>query len=171
MDTPQRKKVFFVAFALTMAALIVDRLFILPKSAGAEDTRDAAEAAAGGLMVSMPNLPETPAPSVSLARRLESVYPDANGTEGQGRDAFAFSGSWGATPGPQAVGGPVGEFIRRHRLTAVAVDGQTAHALIDDRMMVPGQQLDGFTLVSIQEDHVVFASDQRQFVLSLASDP
>jgi hypothetical protein len=170
MAVPQRKKVFFIALALTMTALIVDRLFVLPKSAGAEDTQAMTGADAGGLMASLPDLPEIPAHSLSLAGRLESVVPDTPGAEDPGRDAFAVSALWGAATGSQVLGGPVGEFIRRHRLTAVAVDGQTAHALIDERMMVPGQQLDGFTLVSIQEDHVVFASGESQFVLSLASD-
>ena len=171
MVASHRQKVFFMALALTMTALIVDRLFVLPKGAGAKDSLGPED---GGLVVSIPDLPESEADSAGLAGRLESAYPDTQGTEDLGRDAFAFSSPWRTAPGSQDFGGPggsIGEFIKRHRLTAVAVDGQTTRALIDDRPMVIGQELDRFTLVEIQEDRVVFAADQRQFVLSLASDP
>jgi len=42
--------------------------------------------------------------------------------------------------------------------------------MIDDRAMVQGQVLDGYTLVAIHEDHVVFASNEGQFVLTLERD-
>ena len=167
MTAPRRKKVFVATLVLTVTVMIVDRLFVLPRGAGASDTLGSAP---GGLVVSVPDLPEALADSVTLAKRLESACPDTPGADDLGRDAFAFSSPWRTSAGSEdfsSPGGSIGEFIKRHRLTAVAVDGPTVRALIDDRPMVAGQQLDGFTLVSIQEDRVVFDTGERQFVLTL----
>ena len=175
MNVDRRKKVFLLTLVLTVGIMVVDRAFVMPRNAGARNTGEEVKAAADELVVAVPDLPETVVPSVSLARRLESVCPDDQKAEDPGRDAFALPGPWRGMEGSRVwndgPSDPVESFLERHRLTAVAVDGQTVRALIDDHVMVRGQELDGFTLVSIEEDRVVFAQGPKRLTLNLSSDP
>ena len=54
---------------------------------------------------------------------------------------------------------------------AVVLNGQASRALVDECMMQVGHQVDGFTLISIESDQVVFATEQRRCVLRLATAP
>jgi len=171
MAKPNRRTVFVATLVLTVGAMIVDRLFILPKSAAAGD----AQPESNGLVVSIPDLPQQSADAASLAMRLESVFPDTQGPGDAGRDAFAVSSAWQdgaarAQGSDNTQSQRTGGLAQRHRLTAVASDGQGLRAMIDDRALVQGQVLDGYTLVAIHEDHVVFASNEGQFVLTLERD-
>jgi hypothetical protein len=180
MALSRRQKVFLGVFALAFAAMIADRLFVLPKSAGAGEAPKVTD---GDLVVSMPDLPEPCGASPSLAKRLGSLSIDAGAPGDEGRDAFALSASWYAvlspppptpTPAPAPPPpppDPAAVFEKQHHLAAVVLDGQTSRAVVDECTMKVGQQLDGFTLVSIEADRVVFTSGQRRCELRLAMAP
>ena len=183
MALSRRQKALVGVFALALAAMVADRLFVLPKSAGAGETPELAE---GELVVSMPDLPEPCGASPSLAKRLDSAPTDAGTPGDEGRDAFALPASWYAvlsppppspsSPAPGSVSpalplDPVAAFEKQHHLAAVVLDGQASRALVDECMVQVGQQVDGCTLVSIEADQVVFAVGQRRSVLRLATAP
>jgi hypothetical protein len=88
------------------------------------------------------------------------------------RDLFRVPRNWApdhnvppATgPVKEPSGGPA-EFERAHRLTAVILSERQGQAVIDGRIYKPGQVLDGYTLLAVTQDAVVFRSKLGTAVL------
>ena len=59
------------------------------------------------------------------------------------------------------------KFAQNHQLRAVMVSDRGSRAVVDDRCLLVGRQLDGFTLVSITQSTAVFESDDQRVVLKL----
>jgi len=159
-------------FLLGLIGLVVDRVFLRPRGGPRVASADSPDSYA------MPASPAQDGPSAvagaqgpSVAERLDRLWPDreANGVEA--RDPFSLRGSWlgNAGTGPSAVSEPAQLFAQTHPLTAVVVDGQRSHALVNDRVLKLGEKIDGFTLVSVEAKSAVFERQGQRIMLELLS--
>ena len=73
------------------------------------------------------------------------------------------------TPPGERLTDAAARFIRTHPLAAVVVNGEESYALVDDQFLVPGQTVDGFTLVSVGDRSAVFEREGEQAILELAN--
>lgn len=157
--TPKRKVMISVA-CLCVLALAVDRLFLAPGPSSAQATAPP---------------PATPVTAAISAPSGSSASPPAHGPGEVAQqflaiaehrdldleripDAFTPSEHWFAQQRPTSVPrdaySAAEMFKRTHRLTAVMAGERGGSAIIDGRPLLIGQQLDGFTLVAV-EDRVV----------------
>ena len=175
MTLTKERKIYLALLGIGLAALVLDRLIGGPQNAQAredsaafvvERPNGAAPAAApsaatGQLTLTGPDL------SVRLRTLGEQVRPGS-----QSRDLFRAPATWGPrithAPAPAQVTdltGPAVEFERSHRLTAVLLSGRERHAVVDGKMVKPGQAIDGFTLISVSHDTAIFRSGAATAVL------
>jgi hypothetical protein len=66
---------------------------------------------------------------------------------------------------PVDLTNPAEVFKAAHRLTAVLFTERGRHAVVDGKMIMPGQSIDGFTLISVTHDTAVFRSGAVTAVL------
>jgi hypothetical protein len=174
MALTKERKIYVGLLAVGMAALAVDRLTSGPATAQAEDasayviTRPDAPAATNSTSVA-PSAGGTMTPGGGLAARLRELAPQPNVAPGaSARDLFRAPASWAApaqTTQPVAREPGPADFEKSHRLTAVLLQGRQAHAVVDGRMVAPGQAIDGYTLISVTQDMAVFRSKLGTAVL------
>lgn len=169
MSLTGRQKKLVIVFALGTAALLVDRLFLRPQ--GGAHQASAEHRDLGQTVSAVDNLPvlEPESPGPKIAGRLESLWADDNSDFAKMRDPFSMPLSWTHT-GPVSTERPESArdvFARSHHLTAVADN----RVLMGDRLLVPGQIIDGFTLVAVGKDTAVFQRDGLQVTLKLVNDP
>jgi len=174
----KRQKVTLAVLILGLGILVVDRAFILPKSAPAgqadfsvQSSTQPASATAGKSAAESPL-------NDKLAK-LEAIWADRNLDLRQTRDAFSVPGSrsgqvWqdGPDQGMSSISksDPVSRFVMRHRLKAVSVSTDKTAAFIDDRFLSVGQELDGFRLVAVDKESATFEAGGKQVTLRLTSD-
>lgn len=101
---------------------------------------------------------------VPLAERLKALaLPDGEPTAI--REAFAPSAAWlasleegrpGAGPQPDLAA----DFVRAHKLTSVLRRSQVGSAVIDGKVVVIGECLDGYRLIALTADSAIFRSPQ-----------
>ena len=60
-------------------------------------------------------------------------------------------------------------FIGTHPLVAVVMDGEKSYAQVGEEFLVPGQTIDGFTLVRVGDRFAVFEHEGSQAVLELVN--
>lgn len=165
---------------LGLCALIMDRLFILPQSAPAEqsDYSVPADTAAAGMASNtadpaMPDGTESQSVNPRLAK-LETLWSNKSLDVHRIRDAFSMPPAWreGPSPGLAApvASDPLSRFVQRHRLIAVAVDSEQNTAYVDDRLLNVGQELDGFKLIAIDRQSATFEREGQRTTLKLADD-
>lgn len=171
-----RQKMGVAVLALGVVALVVDRAFVLPKSAPASDrVASVAEegAPAAGKEHAAPPSVETSSVQ-TITRRLEAAWSEMNLTFDAPRDLFSLSSSWGPDPDPlptdRLAGRGDASFVRTHKLEAVIEDEEGRHASINDRLLRLGDSLDGYTLVEIQSESVIFEREGRRIELRLEKD-
>ncbi len=167
MSLKKRDKALLAVFLVGLVALVADRTILRPQ--GGPGAASAAGPGGTGLMATnVPIFQEQP-PVEGVAERLNKLGTDTEPDFEQLRNPFALPASWFRTPDAagQQVPDAVADFMRTHRLTAVVVNGASSYAVFDDRFLVPGQAIDGFTLVSIGDRSALFESEGRQVVLEL----
>ena len=171
MKLDSRHKAFVAALTLTMGALVVDRLFVLPASTLAQ-TVSGSDSVISELLLDVTNSPAQESAATALSGRLEALRPKVE--RGQERDAFALPASWLAESRPSvdlaSRPGALDTFAARHHLSGVIISGQSRLAVVDDRVVAVGQELDGYRLVAIDEDSATFEVNQTRFVVPLAED-
>jgi hypothetical protein len=173
MRLSKRQKVCCVILAVGLAALVVDRTILRPQGGPAEVSAYSPpgpdEAGIGAT-----EHPDLQSPTVKLAEQLKTLCPDDSLDLSQVRDAFSLPASWLAEIHPEnglwSQQDAVAKFTRDHQLKAVAVDGQASYAVVDERLLVIGQELDGFKLMAVDEGSATFEADGKQVVLRLAND-
>jgi hypothetical protein len=169
MALTKERKVYLGLLAAGLAALTVDRLTGGPEKARAYDESAYVVPRAGGPAVAPAKSPQSSewTGGGALATRLQELTDRDPGREGSGgRDLFRVPTAWAtapANPSPTTapVANPAGspaEFEKAHRLTAVILSERQSHAIIDGRMIKPGQTLDGFTLLTVTQDAAIFRS-------------
>jgi hypothetical protein len=168
MSLSKRQKMLLGIFVVGLVGLVADRTILRPqggpKAASAESLAPASNAARPG------GAPAEGDQSVRppLAERLNKLLPDTANGAAELRDPFALPVSWpGSAGNKEKVPDVAGVFARKHQLKAVVVQGQDVCAQVDDSFLVPGQTMDGFRLVSINDRSVIFERVGKQVVLDL----
>ncbi len=165
--------------AIALTILVIDRLQLGSGQLGPETARASivpveitpTEADA------MPELPEATSLSRSrneLASRLESMAAGQQDLADEPiRDVFQPSETWLARLGvrsskPTVAAAPKeASFISRHRLQAVLVGKDGSSAIVNSTYLKIGQELDGFTLVSINANSASFVRGKERVMLTL----
>lgn len=150
-----RKKLLIGVCMLAVGAFLTDRL-LLGSSGAAE-----AEAAALDQPIERVSPPCGEQPfaqdagknvRTAIADRLDRQA--AACSDSTVRDAFCAPTSWVAVAKPAAAATTSDEakarqFAEQHKLTATFVGSDGSRAIVDGRCLLIGQNLDGFTLVSV----------------------
>ncbi|MBN1509952.1 MAG: hypothetical protein JW955_24115, partial [Sedimentisphaerales bacterium] len=166
----KRQKALIVVFVLGLVALTADRVFLRPQ--GGAESVSGAEAGNSPLEVrdsaaASPGDEQRP----TVAQRLDRVWSDQEVNDVGMRDPFSLEGSWLARPEKDSPDVPslLAAFARAHPLGAVIMDGRQSYALVNDRVLKLGDQIDGFTLVSVGPKSAVFDRQGEQVVLELVT--
>jgi len=171
MNLTKRQKMLLGVFLVGLAALVLDRVLLRPRGGPASASAGPSELAAE-LLIPATNIPSPPAqPQQRRATQcLDRLWPDREMDFERVRDPFSLPASWPAEgPGPAATPlDPAARFAGRHQLTAVVIDGTRSYVLIDGRLLRPGQEIDGFKLVSVADRSALFDRAGTSVTLELA---
>ena len=184
MKLTSRQKVLLIVFGVAVAAFVVDRVYpglgagrpkeaeasvgmdigaILPESAAAFPEDAILEVPPNGWSV--------------LAGRLETAASTHQLSLDNVRDAFHPALSWVGKPQEKKKAqkqlapsneNRVQEFLKNHRLQAVVVADGGGGAIINGRYLTIGQEIGGFTLVSVNKSSVALMRGRLRVVLRLA---
>lgn len=170
MMLEKRQKMLIATFVLGLIGLVIDQVFLRPGGGPRTASADAFE------QYGVPASPEAPAPEPpsdqpTVAARLERLWSGSDVNDVETRDPFCLAGSWQASPTAGLPPAPdeAAVFAKNHRLVAVVVDGPQSCALVNDRVLKPGDPIGGYTLVSVGPKSAVFDRQGRQIVLELAT--
>jgi len=189
MKVNKKHTIYFAIGALGIGFLAFDRVSTPGQEAEAGAiTPDAG--AASTPSVSAPAAPHTVVPANSAGAPADKNAPGAaagNGVEEQvadhldtiaadkrfnlatTREAFVVSPGWSTTryTGPAAPDQNLAAFKAHHKLNTVVVsDRRSAEAMIDGRLLHVGDDVDGFKIVSITKQGVLFQANGRQVELT-----
>jgi hypothetical protein len=172
MTLTKRQKTLLAIFFVGLAALVVDRTFLRPQ--GGAVAASANPFTPSDKQVSLvANIPvlEPEASPAGVAQRLDRLWPAQEVNPEQGRDPFSLSSPWYDNVDTNGVQTPdeVALFVGGHQLTAVVIDPRGSYAVVNDRLLIPGQSLDGFRLVSVGNRSAVFEQGARRAVLELVN--
>jgi hypothetical protein len=172
MSLSKRQKTLSAVFLIGLVALVVDRTILRPQGGPRAASADPLPASVGsaGSSSNLSAPPQTP--PATVAQRLNKLTGSQEAGSEELRDPFSLPPFWSDTTagneGRTADAG--GGFARRHQFRAMAVRQGQSGALVDDSFLVPGQALDGFTLVSVGSRSALFERDGKQVILHLV-DP
>ncbi len=168
-----RQKIFIAVFAIAISGLVLDRVWLLPSQAQ-EDAPSAPGRPSEGLLLNLEVTPTSDIPGQKLTDHLRTLSDRYESSDRAQRDAFALPSDWGRGGREQDVTGlstTAAVFVQRHQLKAVAALGSRGKAYINDRVVNLGETLDGFTLVSLQEDAALFEREGETVTLELTKTP
>ncbi len=171
MDFTGRQKKLVAIFLMGLVALVVDRTILRPQGGPSAASADALHPLAQSVPLTdnIPILEEER--TRGMAERLNAIWPAAGTDFTQMRDPFSLPASWPdnmAGTGKEKLGAAA--FVRAHKLAAVVIDGRESYAVVDDRLLVPGQYVDGFMLVFVGDRSATFERDGRQITLELVDE-
>ena len=165
MNLTQRQKTLLAVVLVGLVGLVVDRTILRPQggpqAASAEAATDAPAAGAA---------PDQNTPARRpLAERLNDLLAGAPSGPNDVRDPFCLPATWSGTGGVAAERAPdaVRVFLGKHQLKAVLIQGGVSCAQVDDSYLSPGEYLDGFKLISVDQRSAVFECQGKQAVLEL----
>ena len=177
----KRQKILLGVLGLALTVFLADRVYLGMSPAGP------AQAEASEVADTMGVLPDrvaalsrgeaatigTGRPESELVKRLDAVRAAHLVQLEEVTDVFRPSQAW-AGPAPQTET-PVNsdeiradEFAQDHRLEAAVVSSKGSIAIVNGWCLKIGQELDGFKLVSVGRDSVVFVSGAARATLRLA---
>jgi hypothetical protein len=171
MKFTQSQKIYSAVLGVGVCALLYDRCFSDPKalpktvSANASVTMDRREPA---MLLSNSRAFAVDGDITRRLERLKNTLPSFP----QLRDAFVPSPDWIASTAPQS-GSPSDKakiFKSMHQLRAILETRGRGQVIVDNNLVVVGQSVDGFVLVSVDHLSAVFADSDSQSVLTLAPD-
>jgi len=169
----KRQKTFLAIFFIGLVALVVDRTFLRPQGGARAASADGFQPAQDLVLPSdnIPTLADHPEKPGAI-ERLSRMWSNQDVTIEQMRDPFSLPASWSDKVGADGVtlSNAAALFVSGHQLTAVVVDGRESYVLINDHLLVPGQQIDGFLLVSVGDRSAVFEQDGKRAVLELVGN-
>ncbi len=170
MSLSKRQKILSAVFLIGLVALAADRTVLRPSGGPRAASADPLPAPVRGAGPSG-HLSEAQAtPPATVAQRLDRLTSGKEAGSDVLRDPFSLPPSWSDSTAGKGEGttDTTGGFVRRHQFRAVVVRNGESSALVDDSFLVPGQSLDGFTLVAVGPRSALFERDGQQVVLSLA---
>jgi hypothetical protein len=177
MNSPMQRKVAFGVLGLALTALVVDRAVLGPEGASAATpavasapAAVAAAPAAGARRTVIVGSASPRSSSALLDSRLKVATGAAKWSSEEVVASMRTSPSW-AVDGPSAQGAEAESFRQKHELKAImspkgAGDAKRI-ALIGGRPYSAGEQIDGYTLVSVGTRSAVFESGATRVVLTL----
>ncbi len=172
MALTKRQKTLIAVFFLGLIGLGVDRVFLRPQGGPDAASADSSD----NYAVPLSPAREAPSPAAEaqdpgVGERLEQIWPDRELNTVEARDPFSLAGSWsdGKATGPSATPESAEAFARAHPLAAVVVSGRQSYISIDDRILKLGEQIEGYTLVSVGTKSAVFERQGERIVLELLS--
>jgi len=172
MNLTKRQKMLSAVFLLGLVGLVADRTILRPQggpsAASAQSVSETPSAV--GPSDSVPAADSAAAPA-TVAERLNRLLSGPTASPDELRNPFSMPPSWSGTGATTAEKPPdtTDVFLRKHQLKAVVMQGQEACAQIDDSFLVPGQSVDGFKLLSVNERTAVFEREGKQAILELVS--
>ena len=182
MALSRKRKVLAVLLGLAAMVLVADRLTPGPGQAGPAQVKAAVTPGKG---VRPTEVPVTNAADEvtgdasgladdSLAARLETFCREHDLDPLAVRDAFCAPQSWLADLQPEqpmsSTQVMAQDFVRKHKLTAVATFQNVGIAVIDDEHVRVGEKLDGFRLMRVADRSAILASNGVQVKLTLNPD-
>ena len=180
MSVSIQRKVVFGVLGLALTALVVDKTVLGPSGASAASSAHAPAAAPAAQTPRRVVLgsPEAKASAARLESRLKVAAGGVKWSADEVVDSLRKSPSWATGEGAEqtpAADGPLA-FREKHELKAIMTTSKgsadaTRIALIGGRSLQPGQQLDGYTLVSVGTRSAVFESGANRVVLTLHGLP
>ncbi len=172
MALTKRQKMLLAVFFVGLVALGVDRIFLRPQSGPAAASANAFDEYA----VQRSPAPRAAAPAAEaqrpgLGRKLERIWPDPTLNATEARDPFSLVDAWSDTraTAPADTKDSPETFARAHPLEAVVVSGRQSYISIDDRVLKLGEQIEGYTLVSVGPKSAVFERQGERVVVELSS--
>lgn len=178
-----RRIVLGAVLLLGAVALGVDRVWLTPNAVDA-----AVRPAVAPRTAAMPRVPvqqvAAPAREVEpgrsggvIAERLSRASQQRGVDPLRAVDAFEVPATWRSAAKPEAAPAapaappdPATVFRMRHRLVAVMVGSSGAYAMVDDQTLLPGQVIDGFRLVRVDQRSALFEADGRTVELLVPSE-
>lgn len=192
----RERKIYGALLCLGLAALGADKLWFTPADATAQSASNllvtrpqhpAVIAHINPVVAPRSNGPSKDEPLVGLGALAERMHAMAEVERldlADAKDVFRppveWVGNLAATPQADhstVVAGPdpVASFRERHHLIAVLKSSKGGMAILDGKSVRPGQTVDGFKLVRIEENAAVFEANGRtvdmQLPLNAQLDP
>lgn len=155
----RKKKTYVSVMALCAVALLIDRLLLPAPSSAAGSDGDGGVSGNRVLGIS-PAAARIPAPEIPFPRSIATAA-DA----GTLRDVFAAPSTLaGESTIPMAAASGTTQtsaagreqFVQNHRLTGILSDEAIAVAIIGDRLLSAGSELDGCVLKTVEARSAVF---------------
>ena len=172
MTLTKRQRTLLVVFFVGLAALVVDRTFLRPQGGAAAASAESFLPSDKQVspVANIPVLEQQTGPA-GVARRLERLWASQEVNPEQGRDPFALTVPWYDNVAGTDIKKPdeAALFVSGHQLTAVVIDPRMSYAVVNDHLLIPGQSLDGFKLVSVGNRSAVFEQGGRRAVLELVN--
>lgn len=176
MRLTKRQKIGIVVLVLGSVALLLDRMFIVPKDAPGEQTANQVFRYSLGSAQLVHNAPDVPAredstPNAKIVRRLDALWSEKALNLDNTRDVFSLPAAWQLQVDPAT--GPISTsraaliFARKHQLKAIIMDARQCSVFIDEDFVTIGQELDGFKLVGADSESATFEGGGEQVVLRL----
>ncbi len=170
MNLNKRQKTFLIIFFVGLVALVVDRTILRPQGGPSAASAESFVAPEGSVLpAGDAPAPGGAPPGPGLAERMGPLWLPEPADFERVRDPFVLPPSWFEALGGAGEAGPdpAALFAERHQLTAVVVDGQVSYALVDDRFIALGQQVEDFTLISVSDRVAVFEHRGKRAFLEL----
>ena len=183
MPIPTKHKVYGCVLVAGLSAFAADKTIFAPSDAAAQGSSVSEYAmtmsstsvldAARRDLAAMADLPVE---GSDIADRLSAVAEARSLDLTDVRDAFKLSPSWfGDDDGtvvqqPDVGGTAAARFVRSHRLMAVMAGGPNGSAIVDDKCLFIGQQIDGFRLISVGDRNAVLESNGVRVELQLSQE-
>ena len=178
MPISTKQKVYGCVLVTGLSAFAADKTFFAPSDAAAQDSSVSEYAATSSTSVldaarrDLTALADLPTEGSHIADRLSAVAEARSLDLTDVHDAFKPSPSWLGDEGavqPQNLGGTAAaRFVRSHRLMAVMAGGANGSAIINDKCLFIGQQIDGFRLISVGARNAVLELNGVRVELQLS---
>ena len=180
MSITTKHKVYGCVLVAGMSAFAADKTFFAASDAAAQDSSVSEYAMTSSTSVldaarrDLAAMADVPAEGSNIADRLSAVAEARSLDLTDVGDAFKPSPSWFGDDGtvqPQDLGGTAAaRFVRSHRLMAVMAGGANGSAIVDDKCLFIGQQIDGFRLISVGDRNAVLESNGVRVELQLSQE-
>ncbi len=180
MPINTKQKVYGCVLVTGLSAFAADKTFFAPSDAAAQDSSVSEYAMTSSTSVldaarrDLTALADLPTEGSDIADRLSAVAEAWSLDLTDVPDAFKPSPSWFGDDGTvqqqeQDLGGTAAAtFVQSHRLMAVMAGGPNGSAIVNDKCLFIGQQIDGFRLISVGARTAVLESNGVRVELQLS---
>ncbi len=181
MSITTKHKVYGCVLVTGLSVFAADKTFFGPSDAAAQDSSvsefgitTSSTSVLDAARRDLTALADMPAEGSDIADRLAAVAEARSLDLSDVRDAFKPSPGWFGDDGTAQQqgldGAAAATFVRSHRLMAVMAGGANESAIVDDKCLFIGQQIDGFRLISVGARNAVLESNGVRVELQLSQE-